>query len=223
MGCLCTLTLGAHQLNLTEPAPGYSSVLNKAIISCMDPNVFITKKWAEIRPGLENNPRPNPATVHGINQQQPQGHRKLVPNAQANMGPSRLGAEPGRMPGPIPRRMPGRMPRGIPRGLLGQIPRGRQGQPPAFGDFANLPQVPIRGRREAGPCRFPRGYTEPTMEDDWYDTGEFPEDDWYDGFDEDEEAYMGMGYYPGPPAYYGDPRMEGYPRSAFGPRRGSWR
>ncbi|KAF2688789.1 kinase-like protein [Lentithecium fluviatile CBS 122367] len=48
IGSLCTLTHDASRLDVRNPAPGYSKVLNEAIAACMNPNVETRPSASEV-------------------------------------------------------------------------------------------------------------------------------------------------------------------------------
>jgi hypothetical protein len=137
---------------------------------------FITKKFSELRLGLKQAPRPNPATIQRGQQNLGRGFRPPGNNPQNNIGPPRSTMRPGLGPGGRPMGMPG----GVPGGMHGQAPRVRPGrrrgqQRPGLGvhaseppDFAGMPDPRLRPyvRREPGMgpriMRVgPHGYTDP--------------------------------------------------------------
>jgi hypothetical protein len=184
----------------------------------MDPNVrtrpsssevllFLKKKWNEIKPALEQNPRPIPFRVQEYDRQQYEDHRNAMPNLQDNVGASRFGGGLGRMPPQMPRGMPGHIP-----GFGGL---DRRGFNPMVPKTPNKKRFGARG--EMGRRSFPPGYSEPPMNDDWFDE-DATEDVWEDNTDlslEDEGAYVGREYDDVTHMYYGGSRMPAYGRNTL--------
>jgi hypothetical protein len=172
--------------------------------------LFTTKKFGELRHGLEQAPWPDPATIQRGLQNTGRGFRPHGNSLRSNMGPSRFNLRPGPGPGRRPMDMPG----GVPRGMRGQAPRVRLGrrmgrpQPDLGGrasgppNFAGMPDPRLRPyvRREPGMGpRFlrvgPQGYIDPMEETPYY----FKDDE---DEDEGDDDYL-PGYYTAPYGYGG--------------------